>query len=417
MIIAGRVVNPEGVVPAQVRFEKGTIVEVGAGLGTPDVTYGEHCLIFAGMGDIHIHARDDISESQTYKEDFRTAAAAAVHGGVVHVADMPNNPVAPIDDATYRGKQHHLAKRDVPIHVTLYAGIGPGTRPLSFPVPYKAYMGHSVGDLFFTSLDQIDEALSHYRGCDVSFHCEDPELLEAHKGAPTHEQSRPPECEVSATRFALKMIEKHGLRGKLCHYSVDEGLPLIREARRRGLPVTCEVTPHHLYFDETDVTPANRGWMQMNPPLRRPQDREGMLAALRDGTLDYLATDHAPHSLEENEKGISGQPHLDTFAPFVTWLLLEKGFTPERLAEVCSANPGRFVNPYTAPKRFGRVEAGYVASFTVLNLQRPTTIRREELKTKCGWSPFEGMSFPGSIEAVWIDGREVAGVDGLALAH
>ena len=414
MIIAGRVVNPEGVVPAQVRFEQGTIVEVGAGLGTPDVTYGDHCLIFAGMGDIHIHARDDVSESQTYKEDFRTAAAAAVHGGVVHVADMPNNPVAPIDDASYRGKQQHLAKRDVPIHVTLYAGIGPGTRPLSFPVPYKAYMGHSVGDLFFTSLDQIDEALSHYRGCDVSFHCEDPELLEAHKGAATHEQSRPPECEVSATRFALKMIEKHGLRGKLCHYSVDEGLPLIREARRRGLPVTCEVTPHHLYFDETDVTPANRGWMQMTPPLRRPQDREGMLAALRDGTLDYLATDHAPHSIEENEKGISGQPHLDTFAPFVTWLLLEKGFTPERLAEVCSANPGRFVNPYTAPKRFGRIEAGYVASFTVLNLQRPTTIRREELKTKCGWSPFEGMSFPGSVEAVWIDGRQVAGVDGIA---
>ena len=75
MIIAGRVVNPEGVVPAQVRFEQGTIVEVGAGLGTPDVTYGDHCLIFAGMGDIHIHARDDVSESQTYKEDFRTAAA------------------------------------------------------------------------------------------------------------------------------------------------------------------------------------------------------------------------------------------------------------------------------------------------------------------------------------------------------
>lgn len=404
MIIAGRIVNPEGLSAAQVRFDHGVIVEVGSGLGTPDVVYADDCLIFAGMGDIHIHARDDVGESQVYKEDFRTAAAAAVHGGVVHVADMPNNPVAPIDDESYHAKRKHLAGRKVPIQVTLYAGIGPGTRPLSFPVPYKAYMGHSVGDLFFTSLKQIDDALAHYRGCDVSFHCEDPELLEAHKGAATHEASRPPECEVSATRFALAMIEKHALRGKLCHYSVEEGLPLIREARRRGLPVTCEVTPHHLYFDETDVTPANRGWMQMNPPLRPAHDREAMLAALRDGTLDYLATDHAPHSLEENERGISGQPHLDTYAPFVTWLILEKGFTPERIAEVCSANPGRFVNPYTAPKRFGRIEAGYVASFTVLNLARPTTVRREDLKTKCGWSPFEGMTFPGSIEAVWIDG-------------
>lgn len=405
MLIAGRIVNPEGVEDAQVRFDNGVITEVGRSLGRTDVQYGPECLIFAGMGDIHIHARDDVSEQQVYKEDFRTAAAAAVHGGVVHVADMPNNPVAPIDDASYRAKQRHLAGREVPIQVTLYAGIGPGTRPLSFPAPYKAYMGHSVGDLFFTSLKQIDETLAHYRGCDVSFHCEDPELLEAHKHATRHEQQRPAECEVSATRFALTMIEKHNLRGKLCHYSIEEGLPLIRAARQRGLPVTCEVTPHHLYYDETDINDANRGWMQMNPPLRSPADRKAMVAALRDGTLDYIATDHAPHTREENAKGISGQPHLDTYAPFVTWLLVEQGFTPERIAEVCSANPGRFVNPYTAPKKFGRIEAGYVASLTVLNLRRPTTIRREDLKTKCGWSPFEGVTFPGSVEAVWLDGR------------
>ncbi len=413
MILAGRLANPEGVRRAQVRCEGETIVNVGESLGRPDVEYGDDCLVFAGMGDIHIHARDDVSGKETYKEDFRTAAAAALHGGVAHVADMPNNPAAPIDDESYRAKQRHLAGRDVPIQVTLYAGIGPGTRPLSFPAPYKAYMGHSVGDLFFTSLAQIDEALAHYRGCDVSFHCEDPELLDANKGAATHEARRPPECEVSATRFALQMIEKHGLRGKLCHYSVGEGLPLIRAARQRGLPVTCEVTPHHLYFDETDITPANRGLMQMNPPLRRTGDREAMLAALRDGTLDYLATDHAPHTLEEKARGISGQPHLDTYGPFVTWLIVEQGFSPEQVAAFCSANPGSFVNPYTAPRKYGRIEPGYVASFTVLNLARPTTIRREDLKTKCGWSPFEGATFPGSVEAVWIDGARRSSGDEL----
>jgi dihydroorotase len=404
MIIAGRIVNPEGVSRGQIRIERGVIVETAGALGSPDVSYGDDCLIFAGMGDIHIHARDDVSGKEAYKEDFGTAAAAAIHGGVVHVADMPNNPAAPIDDASYAAKRRHLAAREVPIQVTLYAGIGPGTRPLSFAVPYKAYMGHSVGDLFFTSLAQIDETLAHYRGQNVSFHCEDPELLDAHKGAATHEERRPAECEVSATRFALEMIEKHALRGKLCHYSVEGGLPLIRTARKRGLPVTCEVTPHHLYYDVGDITLDNRGLMQMNPPLRRDRDRLAMLEALRDGTLDYLATDHAPHTLAEKAKGISGQPHLDTYAPFVTWLLLEQGFTPERVAAVCSANPGTFVNPYTASKRFGRIEAGYVASLTVLNLARPTTIRRADLRTKCGWSPFEGVTFPGSLEDVWIDG-------------
>jgi len=407
MMIAGRLVSPEKQWNAQIRIEGEQIVAVGENLGTPDITFGDDCLIFAGMGDIHIHARDDVSGRETYKEDFTTASAAAIHGGVVHVADMPNNPAAPVDDATYRAKQAHLASREVPIQVTLYAGIGPGTRPLSFPVPYKAYMGHSVGDLFFTSLAQIDETLANYRGCSVSFHCEDPELLEAHKGAALHEDRRPPECEVSATRFALQMIEKYDLTGKLCHYSVGEGLPLIRAARARGLRVTCEVTPHHLYYDRSDITDANRGWMQMNPPLRNVDDRLAMLAALRDGTLDYLATDHAPHTLEEKARGISGQPHLDTYGPFVTWLIVEQGFTPEQVAAFCSANPGEFVNPYTAPRKFGRIEPGYVASLTVLNLARPTTITRESLKTKCGWSPFEGVTFPGSVEAVFVAGRQM----------
>jgi len=204
------------------------------------------------------------------------------------------------------------------------------------------------------------------------------------------------------------MIEKYDLTGKLCHYSVGEGLPLIREARRRGLKVTCEVTPHHLYFDTTDITEINRGLMQMNPPLRETSDRLAMLAALRDGTLDYLATDHAPHTLEEKARGISGQPHLDTYGAFATWLILKQGFRPEQVAAFCSENPGRFVNRYTNPKKFGRIEPGYAASLTVLNLTRPATIRREDLFTKCGWSPFEGVTFPGSVEAVFLDGAPVS---------
>lgn len=407
MIIAGQFVQADRQWTGQIRIAGNQIVESGNHLGTADVTFDSDCLIFPGMGDIHIHARDDVSGKETYKEDFRTVSAASINGGVAHVADMPNNPAAPIDDASYQAKQQHLASRQIPVHVTLYAGIGPGTRPLSFPVPYKAYMGHSVGDLFFTTLQQLDDTLANYRGCCVSFHCEDPELMEQHKGAATHEQRRPPECEVSATRFALQMIEKYDLTGKLCHYSVGEGLPLIRAARAKGLRVTCEVTPHHLYFDETDINDANRGWMQMNPPLRAHQDRLAMLAALREGTLDYLATDHAPHTLEEKARGISGQPHLDTYGPFVTWLIAQQGFTPQEVARFCCENPGTFVNPYVAPRKFGRLEPGYTASITILNLRRPITIERSQLKTKCGWSPFEGVTFPGSVEALYLDGIRV----------
>ncbi|QDT97884.1 amidohydrolase family protein [Gimesia aquarii] len=407
MIIQGTLVSSSGTGNNQIRIEDDRIVEVGSNLGIADFSFSEHCLIFAGMGDIHIHARDDIGESQTYKEDFCTASAAAINGGVVHVADMPNNPVPPITDESYREKVLHLEKRNPTIHFTLYAGIGPGTKPLSFAVPYKAYMGPSVGDLYFKTLEQLDETLSHYRGANVSFHCEDPVLLEEHAAAATHEERRPPECEVSATRFALQMIEKYDLKGKLCHYSVGEGLPLIREARSRGVNVTCEVTPHHLYFDQSDLTDQNRGKMQMNPPLRTISDRQAMLDALRDGTLDYLATDHAPHTLDENEQGVSGQPHLDTYGAFVTWLILDQKFSPQQAASFCSENPGNFVNPYVAPKKFGKIEAGYTASLTVLNMKEPITIQREDMKTKCGWSPFEGITFPGSVESVFVEGQKV----------
>ena len=406
MIVEGRLVDVDGVRHGQVAIENGRIAAVGSALGQPDHVFDEGCLIFAGMGDIHIHAREDVSGRDNYKETFVSAAQAALHGGVVHVADMPNNPAAPVDDASYAAKQDLVARAALPVTFTLYAGIGPGTRPLIRPAPYKAYMGPSVGELYFSTLEELDRTLAAYRGLDVSFHCEDPVLLRQHAGEATHERRRPPECELSATRFALQMIEKYDLRGKLCHYSVGEGLLLIRAARARGVHVTAEVTPHHLFFDTLMITETNRPWMQMNPPLRSLADRNAMLQALREGTIDYLATDHAPHTLAEKERGMSGQPHLDTYGPFVTWLHTEQGIAPERIAAICSANPGAFVNPYSQ-ELFGRLLPGYAGSLTVLDLKRPTTVRREDLKTLCGWSPFEGMTFPGSVTAVYIRGRRV----------
>lgn len=406
-IVEGMLADIDGVRHGQVLIDDGGVIRaVGSGLGKPTHLFPEGCLVFAGMGDVHIHAREDVTGLQNYKETFATASAAALNGGVLHVADMPNNPAAPVDDASYSAKERLLLSQQLPVVFTLYAGIGPGTQPLEREVPYKAYMGPSVGELFFSSLEELDRTLSSYTGRNVSFHCEDPVLLEKHRSAATHELRRPAECELSATRFALAMIDKHRLVGKLCHYSVGEGLALIRAAKERGLRVTAEVTPHHMFFDTAMLTDANRPWMQMNPPLRAPADRLAMLEALRDGTADYIATDHAPHTIAEKEKGVSGQPHLDTFGPFVTWLLVAQGFTPERVAAICSANPGAFVNPYRGEK-WGRLLPGHVGSLTVLDLHQPTTIRRDRLRTRCGWSPFEGVTFPGSVAAVFVRGKRV----------
>lgn len=389
----------------EIDLDTGLIANAGPVSGQSDVDC-RGCLIFPGFGDIHIHAREDVSGAQAYKEDFRTASAAAVHGGVTHVVDMPNNPVAPIDDARYAAKQQLTSASDV--QVTLYAGIGPGSRPLTRHVPYKVYMGPSVGDLFFTSQAQLEEVIAPYRGCNVSFHCEDPEILEASRGEATHEARRPAHAEIKATSFALYLIEKYELVGKLCHYSTGEGLQQIMAAKARGVRVTCEVTPHHLFFDTSMLTDANRMALQMNPPLRAREDRLALIEALRSGTIDYIATDHAPHTLDEKAVGASGVPLLDTYGAFATWLMQEHGFTAQQIARVCATNPGRFVReflPRAFGEGYGRLAAGYVGSLTVLDPGKPYHVTRESVRTKCAWSPFEGFTFPGSVRYTVLRGK------------
>ena len=405
--VEGRIANHDREFEAaiEINTDSGLIESIGPVTGHSDIDC-TNCIIFPGFGDIHIHAREDASGTQTYKEDFTTVSAAAIHGGVVQVADMPNNPIAPIDDASYAAKELLTKKSEVTI--TLYAGIGPHTSPLKRHVPYKAFMGPSVGDLFFSSKEELESVISNYCGKNVSFHCEDPAILEANKNAPLHELKRPPEAEISATEFALYLIEKYDLVGKLCHYSTRNGLPLIAAAKARGVRVTCEATPHHLFFDTSSITPANRQWLQMNPPLRAAADRIALIAALKQGLVDYVATDHAPHTLEEKVEGASGVPHLDTLGAFATWLMAEQNFTPTDIARVFSYNPGLFVReflPAASGKGFGSIEPGYIGSLTILDLKTPYAVTRESIKTKCGWSPFEGFTFPGSVKHTILQGK------------
>jgi dihydroorotase len=275
-------------------------------------------------------------------------------------------------------------------------------------VPYKAFMGPSVGDLFFASQEQLEGVIAKYRGKNVSFHCEDPVVLRESAGEPTHEQRRPARAEITATEFALYLIERYELVGKLCHYSTKGGLEKIAAAKAKGVQLTAEATPHHLFFDDSMLTEENRLWLQMNPPLRGPADRLALIEALRNGLVDYVATDHAPHTIEEKMEGVSGVPHLDTYGAFATWLMAEHGFSAQDIARVCAWNPGLFVKeflPQGFGKGYGLIEPGYVGSLTILDPDAPFVVRREEMKTKCGWSPFEGYTMPGRVTYTVLQGR------------
>lgn len=377
-----------------------------------DFHFPDYCLLFAGMGDVHIHAREDVSGKNTYKEDFLTATEAMTNGGLCHCGDMPNNPIPPIDDDSYSQKFALTSKTQG--RIWTYAGIGPKTNPLTFKVPYKAYMGPSIGELFFENFDQLNESLARYENQWVSFHCEDPEILEQAKNEATHFERRPVAAEVLATRDALALIDKYGLKGKLCHYSSGEGLDHIRDFRRKGGTVMVEVTPQHLYFSQNNISDPQ--FFQMNPPIRSEVDRKKMWEALLNNEIDFLATDHAPHTLEEKRKGISGLTGLDTYASFVCWLITQK-VPLSIIAKMTTENPGDFYNEFLESFQkldrnhhqhlIGYLKPGYAANFTILNLAEKTFVDEGFLKTKVKHGPFLGITFPGKLEALFKEGRRL----------
>lgn len=399
---------------AEINTETGLIENVSAVRGNANLIAAKGCLVFPGFSDLHMHARQDASGQHIHKEDFTAASEAAINGGVVHIADMPNNPIAPVNDEIYEAKESLTADSLVP--VTLYAGIGPKTRPLKRHVPYKLFMGaHSKGsstpyiaELDFFTRWQIEEAVCKYRGKDISIHCENPDILVRSEKAATHEERRPAEAEDSAVDFVLSLIGKYDINGNICHLSTKNALKKIKEAKSRGIKVTCEAAPHHLFFDRPMLTEYNRKWLQMNPPLRDREDRLEMIESLRAGDIDYLVTDHAPHTREEKARGISGVPQLDTYGCFVTWLMKDHAFTPQDIARVCSYNPGNFLRPFLGEvygKGLGKIEDGYAGSLTIIDPNSPVIVSRENLKTKCGWSPFEGIEFPGRVAYTIVRGK------------
>lgn len=382
----------------------GEILERGALDGQPDLVLPEDTLTIPGFIDVHVHCRDDPSGAEHHKEDFGSASRAALHGGITLLGDMPNNPEPPIDRASYQAKLECRQERAL-VDIIPYGGIGPGTQPFGGELPYKCYFGPSIGDLNFVG-SSPGETISDYRGLWITFHAEAEEILEAHENAPTHEERRPPEAEAEAIRQIAALAREHGFHPHIAHLSSAQGLEEVRKARASGLEMTTEVTPHHLFFDlENRSQFACGDWLQMNPPLRSPEHRAALRQGLLDGEIDILATDHAPHSLAENEKGISGVPLLDTFGGFVTHLAAD-GFSWPTLIDRCCRRPAELFAPFIQG-RMGNLDVGSVASFTCID-EKPWTVRREDIQSRSGWSPFEGVTFPGRVIRTIVRGKAYA---------
>lgn len=419
-----------------------------------DYMFGSDRLIFAGFSDVHIHAREDETGKQNYKEDYETASAAALHGGVVCACAMPNTPKPVVNRMRYDWHRERIDEIGSPVVILNYLGVDNETNPLGVAgeYPYKLFFGKSVGSLTVTYGGELEEILYRYQGEYVSFHIEYEPIVQAAASGRTHSDRRPLECVSEGLRLLLPLIEKYKIKAKLCHWPVgDESFALIEEYRDRGCDITLEVSPLHLLFDTsmTDEDPFLWTKVQMNPAIQAPIHRNQLIAGLKSGFIQMLATDHAPHTEEEKfaafakfrhqfpgktnqeiaallreedkelfeatcvENNTSGAPWLDTYALVCAWLMREHEFTPQDIARVAAYNPGTFATRFLSnqyPGRdfgygFGEIDEGYMGSLTVLNMARSTLVRREDLKTKVGWSPLEGREMPGSVEAVFIGGK------------
>ncbi len=423
LVVEGKVVNPEGVYEAQIGIDDGYITEIKKqGLRAEKTVEARGCLIFPGFIDVHAHLREDSSHKWDYKEDFGTGSAAAVHGGITTVVDMPNTPLPGINADRIRKKRElaRLTPKGL-IDVFFYGGVTESNLSAIADmqkevVGYKIYLCETTGGLYIRE-EMLPAAIKAIQATakPVVIHCEDQRIIEKKKeelklkGSRNYSELRPEEAELAAVNGVLAIVSRSASAGhdrakikvkiSIAHVSVYETLSMIKLHKN----VHGEITPHHLFFNKEDVL-AKQAFLKMNPPLRTEENRQRMLDAFKRGEIDFLATDHAPHTQEEKSVDFSvapaGVPNLDTYGNFVSWLIVCCDVRPELISRLCAYNSAAFLGLNDR----GHIEVGKRANLTVLDLHRSVKIRGERLYTKCGWSPFEGYEFPGAVRHTIFNG-------------
>lgn len=391
-------------------IKDGRIEEIGFSKKADTEIDIKNNLIIPGVIDLHVHFREP---GGRHKEDWLTGSSSAVAGGVTTVIDMPNTSPSAIDESTLNEKRK-LAKKSL-INFGFYLGATTNNheqiKNIKNVAGVKIFIGSSTGDLL-VDRDEDIENLFKIPNIKWAVHAEDEEIIKANKkniqegeDDPTiHSLIRNREAAYKAVERIINLAKKTGANVRICHVSTKEEINLIRNAKKAGIKITCEASPHHIFLNETKYKSAGN-FAKVNPPLRTSSDNSAVWEALLDGTIDVIATDHAPHSIEEKSKEYpdapAGLPEIQTSLPLLLNELNKKNITLKRLIEITSSTPAKLIDL----KNKGKIEKGYDADLTVIDMNEKKIITKKLILSKCGWSPYEGMELKGWPVMTFVNGN------------
>ena len=410
----GTVVNQDGRISADIGVKQGRVVALGhfdpASAGETIDCAGLH--ILPGVIDTQVHFREP---GLTHKEDLESGSLAAVMGGVTAVFEMPNTDPQTTDEASLADKVKRGTHR---MHCDFAFWVG-GTHQnarhvteleaLPGAAGIKVFMGSSTGSLLVEDDEGVAAILKNTRRR-AAFHSEDEMMLRERKnlrvdGDPSsHPVWRSPEVAMRCTERLVRIATAAGARIHVLHISTAEEIDYLRHHKDVA---SCEVTPHHLTLDGDEAYRRLGTLVQMNPPVRGKAVREALWRGVANGTADILGSDHAPHTREEKSKPYpnspSGMTGVQTLVPMMLDHVNAGRLTLERFVDMTSAGPMRLFG--IAGK--GRIAAGYDADFTIVDLKRQAKISDQWIRSKCGWTPYDGVSVTGWPVGTIVRGHRV----------
>ncbi len=423
LISGGTVVNETGRFVADVGIRDGRIAHVGGPLAAARVIDATGRFVIPGAIDTHVHIREP---GMTHKEDWRTGTRAAAAGGVTTVFDMPNTD-PPTWSLEALAMKRAAAERDAVVNYGLYGLLD--ERALdAIPdlaaagvIGFKLFYGNTTGNLPAPNDGAVLEGFEELArlGLRCSIHAENSPMLfwrekrmqaAGRDDAYAHWCARADIVALESLNRCIVLSEWTGARIHIVHESCARSIPYIRDAKARGVPITVETCPQYLFLAAEDLTGAQAGIARLNPPIREGAQREPLLAALRDGTIDIIATDHAPHAVAEIQRpsiwdNACGFPGVETSMRLMLTLVNQGRFTLEQYVRSAGAAPARAFGLYP---RKGVIQPGADADIAIVDLAARGTILAENLHSeRSRFTPYEGMETIGRPVATIVRGRVV----------